>query len=685
MASIPIEDINYLAQQSSGKINMILSGMTALMNDTDNKVETMESQGWFKRMINTVSGKNKITKDEIRKNHDKLNAYMSQAIAELYNRNCIDEKVMMSLGIQLNELYADHVQLKQMLGAFVSKLNEKIDSVDNFHMLATEIDQGIYSFDTPIFAICKIISQFDKRILDDSRKLDIIRRSMVSQNIINDEQIILTDYLNHILQIPVEEIGQIYLELGTIKDNFISKVILSMIEEYHFLPDMARKIKNKESLIKEVIENEKLDGTITLSISDIYDDIISSKLDINNELISINNIESNLNLCKSDNKQESMDLSDTDDSQEDIRALEISNKEYDVRLERAEQLYADGELDSALELFKVLEEEGNGRAIYFIGKYYECGYSDIEIDLNKAKEYYIKAANTNSVGGANELGKNELNNGNYRKAIQWFEKDAQNGYADAQNRLGVRYFKGEGVEKDFKEAFKWFIKAAEQGHVKAQTNVGICYYFGRGVSIDYEKSKEWLREASRQGYYPAISILSKWYNEGYSNYADTFIRDIYEDDYDLIKYLCNLYGNRYGSKFYTESTDLFNICKIFDINDYCSEVYLVSNINPLTLYGKGIFITNNGIFTTKRTNKFLEINSHISFYDLAKSSEISVKKDTDMYINKENIGGILDYINTLFDEIFNYCYVQYYDVKDNAIIEFIDLLNIIKKLVSFDY
>ena len=78
-----------------------------------------------------------------------------------------------------------------MLGAFVSKLNEKIDSVDNFHMLATEIDQGIYSFDTPIFAICKIISQFDKRILDDSRKLDIIRRSMVSQNIINDEQISL--------------------------------------------------------------------------------------------------------------------------------------------------------------------------------------------------------------------------------------------------------------------------------------------------------------------------------------------------------------------------------------------------------------------------------------------------------------------------------------------------------------
>ena len=187
MNSVPRDDINYLAQQSSGKINMILSGMTALMNDTDNKVETMESQGWFKRMVKTVTGKNKLTQAEIRQNHDKLNAYMSQAIAELYNRNCIDEKVVMSLGTQLNELYADHIQLKQMLGAFVSKLNEKIDSVDNFHMLTTEINQGVYSFDAPIFSICKIISQFDKRILEDSRKLDIIRRSMVSQNIINDD------------------------------------------------------------------------------------------------------------------------------------------------------------------------------------------------------------------------------------------------------------------------------------------------------------------------------------------------------------------------------------------------------------------------------------------------------------------------------------------------------------------
>ena len=116
--------MNFFAQQSSGKLNMIISGMTALMNDTDSKVAQLEGQGWFQRMVRTITGKNKATRDEIQRNHDRLNAYMSEAIAELYNRNLIDHEIILSLGTQINELYADHIQLKQMLGAFAMKLNE---------------------------------------------------------------------------------------------------------------------------------------------------------------------------------------------------------------------------------------------------------------------------------------------------------------------------------------------------------------------------------------------------------------------------------------------------------------------------------------------------------------------------------------------------------------------------------
>ena len=50
MQLVPVEDMDFFAKQSSGKLNLIISGMTALMNDNAGKVEQLESQGWFQRM-----------------------------------------------------------------------------------------------------------------------------------------------------------------------------------------------------------------------------------------------------------------------------------------------------------------------------------------------------------------------------------------------------------------------------------------------------------------------------------------------------------------------------------------------------------------------------------------------------------------------------------------------------------
>ena len=49
---------------------------------------------------------------------------------------------------------------------------------------------------------------------------------------------------------------------------------------------------------------------------------------------------------------------------------------------------------------------------------------------------------------------------------------ADQGDAEAQNNLGLRYYNGEGVTKDYAEAVKWYRKAAEQGHAEAQFNLG---------------------------------------------------------------------------------------------------------------------------------------------------------------------------------------------------------------------
>ena len=511
---IPIEDMNYLAQQSQGKINMILSGMTALMNDTEDKTEKIEKQNWFQRMVKTVTGKNRATREEIKQNHDKLNAYMSQAIAELYNRNCIDSQVMISLGTQLNELYAEHLQLKQMLGAFIVKLNEKIDSVDNFHMLNTEIEQGVYSDNEKIIAICKVMSQFDNRIMEEPRKLDILRRSMEKQEIITEDEVLLTDYLMDIMNISVDEIGKIYLELSTIRNDFFANLILGVIEDYHFLPDMQRKMMKKEKIIGNLIQREGLDDTITLSINEVYDNFINSKIEVKEGLIPVESIQNQ-------------------------RGNQISyNNNDNLEMKKAEQLFLNYKLDEAFELFKKLAENGNGRAMYFLGEFYVQPYGKIKKDNKKGKEWRIKGKEAGDVLAALNVAYSLPKDSDERNRIffELFEdvlKLAKDGDIFAQNELADMYLYGHGIEQDEEEGVKWLKRSTEMGYWRSMNNLANCYSAGIGVLQDELKAIDLYKKVYELGLGNAANKIGfiysdqenyeeavKWYRRGFEKGHD---------------------------------------------------------------------------------------------------------------------------------------------------------------------
>ena len=504
MNALVAQDMDYLVSQSSGRLNLILSGMTALMNDTDNKVEVLESQNWFQRMVKTVTGKNRLTKEELRHNHEKMNGYMAEAISELYKRNCIDEDIMMSLGIQLNELYADHIQLKKMLGAFVSKLNEKIDSVDNFHMLTTEIEQGVYSSFVPIVAICKVMSQFDNRILDDTRKLDILRRDLIAQNIINDESVTLPDYLISIADVPVDEIGQIYMELGTIKSNYMAGLILRMVENYHFLPDMARKMKDINWVIDFVISEENLDRSVSFSSTEIYEDFLQSKIEVKQEMLTT----------------------------EDIRR--------DQEIQDTEQLFLTCRFDESFTKFMQLAETGNPRAMYFIGYLYDeglgvtedeekavlwwkkgyesgnplCGlnyvYRESSMsDTEKSKLFNDIYQSTLSLAESGDLFAQYELSGMYRsglgigenaeQAFYWRQVSANNGLWSSMSGLAFFYEKGYGTEKSAEKAFTWYKACADQGHGWYKWYVGNLYEKGDGVETDISKAIKYYTDSAQTG------------------------------------------------------------------------------------------------------------------------------------------------------------------------------------------
>ena len=59
----------------------------------------------------------------------------------------------------------------------------------------------------------------------------------------------------------------------------------------------------------------------------------------------------------------------------------------------------------------------------------------------------------------------------YEKAREWYMKAANQGYANAQNNLGNMYESGKGVEQDYEKAREWYTKAANQGFTISQDNL----------------------------------------------------------------------------------------------------------------------------------------------------------------------------------------------------------------------
>jgi TPR repeat protein len=82
-----------------------------------------------------------------------------------------------------------------------------------------------------------------------------------------------------------------------------------------------------------------------------------------------------------------------------------------------------------------------------------------------------------------------------KQAVYWYQKAADQGYAEAQSILGVMYANGKGVLKDDKQAVYWYQKAADQGLAEAQYNLGFMYVNGKGVLKDYKQAVYWCQHA----------------------------------------------------------------------------------------------------------------------------------------------------------------------------------------------
>ena len=154
---------------------------------------------------------------------------------------------------------------------------------------------------------------------------------------------------------------------------------------------------------------------------------------------------------------------------------------------------------------RVSEKKGlTSNAFKYYEKSAQQGFAEAQYRLGT---FYVKGISIDENGGATQIK-------DTAQGISLYEKAAAQGYAEALCELGVCYFNGTGVEKDLEKAFGFFKKAAELGLGAGMKNVGVCYENGFGIGKDETKAVEWYKKGAEKNYVNSQLSLANMYMFG---------------------------------------------------------------------------------------------------------------------------------------------------------------------------
>ncbi len=273
------KDLEMLVSESSTDLNMVLVSMISLMEENYDNISLIQKQNWFQRMARTISGKNRMTEEEIIQNREKIGLYISQVMNSLLEMNCIDHKLILGLGNKINELYSYQIETRIFIEDFAKKINQKIESIDNFHMLIEEINQNVYNPQYPFLAISKIMSQLDLRTVKDRRKMSILVRSLEQKKILNDEDVLFTKMLEELLLVNENEAGVLAIFFGNIRDEYIAEIAEDTICAYYMIPEKDRRRQNRHFLVEDMLRDNEIDLLYMVSSSFMCETLINAYVD----------------------------------------------------------------------------------------------------------------------------------------------------------------------------------------------------------------------------------------------------------------------------------------------------------------------------------------------------------------------------------------------------------------------
>ena len=276
----------------------------------------------------------------------------------------------------------------------------------------------------------------------------------------------------------------------------------------------------------------------------------------------------------------------------------------DAKYEQAEKYHQAKDYKRAFPLFKELADKGNAAAQRVIGIYYHYGYSPEGKNLEKAYEWYKKAADNEDIIAIGNIG-GMYRNGEYveqsdDKAYEFYLRAAQMNDSHSvypKVDLACMFWDGYGETADetgritgqsLKLAEKWFREAAKQNNAYGMYWLARFYDFNSydtliwGEGLD-KKATELYEKAASNGSPEAQAIVgfNCFLAEDYKRATDFFEKAKKNGatrvskapniniPIDIAILLCNHFANTQNYSFYTNSDAFGTYIYVFPLGDNC--------------------------------------------------------------------------------------------------------------------
>ena len=116
-------------------------------------------------------------------------------------------------------------------------------------------------------------------------------------------------------------------------------------------------------------------------------------------------------------------------------------------------------------------------------------------------------------------------------------KAAKEGTPEAMHLMGMAYYTGMSVKRDFDLARRWFEAANRHGYLKSAYNLAMMYRLGIGVKQDFGKAYQYLCRAGEEGQSQAV------YGRGYMHYKGLGCTQSYDE---ALKYFFQAAEKKHG-------------------------------------------------------------------------------------------------------------------------------------------